>query len=535
MRKLLQRPERRAAEIHHVEMDVLRRIFMRQGQAQRFQQIRFSRTGSAVHKQIAFLGEIDAQRLLALAPRIVEQADRHAEQVAARGPAAEVRPEAFLRTVNIVQVDGIRQRRQPRPFERLDSVRAGHRDDMIDHRLQLGRHFLFGDFLFFARINLLRPAMQRYFVNALGPVFPFEQFALRIIIRAGVGRLEQLENFVVPDLDIRPARLLDHRRVRALDHVFAVRLVLHLETNLELGVAPDLIVDDAGRFLRGQNQMHAKASADPGRADQLLHEIGLILLQLGELVGDHDQVRYRRHARLLGAAPAVVQLLIPVDVVDPIFREHALPAHQFAFDRQQRPRRLVPAEVGDRPDEMGHPFENVGHPAAFIVDQHEHNVMRMIVQRQRDDDALQKFAFPRTGRAGDKPVRAVSGFVHVQVKWVPPGLDADRHAHPLKRLVANPARGHVDFPRRSCAKQFEQRQRDGQRKLGGRVFDAQRRQPPGRLIQLGEVGLVGKEGGFLPGFPIRQLPGFALQQHDLTAVHRQVGRALGDKHRRHAQ
>ena len=81
--------------------------------------------------------------------------------------------------------------------------------------------------------------------------------------------------------------------------------------------------------------MDAKTSADPGRADQVVHEFRLLLFQLGEFVGNNEQMGQGfRH--LTGA----VKPLIAVDihgafVGDALYLvEYPLAPGELALDRQ---------------------------------------------------------------------------------------------------------------------------------------------------------------------------------------------------------
>ncbi|MNJ38065.1 hypothetical protein D3C77_329040 [compost metagenome] len=152
------------------------------------------------------------------------------------------------------------------------------RNNVLDHALQLGRHLLQRNLLFFQRINLFRSTMKGNFINAFRAILALQHFTFRVVIRSRIRRLEQFKDLIIAHLDIGAARLFDHGRIRPFDHVFTVCLILNLQTDFEFGVAPNLIIDNPCRLLRGQNQMDAKASADPRRTHQLLHELRLILL-----------------------------------------------------------------------------------------------------------------------------------------------------------------------------------------------------------------------------------------------------------------
>ncbi|MMZ64594.1 hypothetical protein D1872_269370 [compost metagenome] len=79
MRQFLEYPQRVAAEIHQVEVRLIRRVSLGDRHAQRFEKHGFSRSRRAVDEQIAFPRKIDLQHVLALIPRIVHPPDRHRE------------------------------------------------------------------------------------------------------------------------------------------------------------------------------------------------------------------------------------------------------------------------------------------------------------------------------------------------------------------------------------------------------------------------------------------------------------------------
>ena len=170
----------------------------------------------------------------------------------------------------------------------------------------------------------------------------------RVVGRPRPCRLAHLEELVEADLHVEAAGRRERRRVRPLDDLHAVGLLLHLEADAEAAVGPDLVVDHARRLLGGQDEVHAEAAADARRAHELAHELRLLALQLGELVRDDQQVRQR-----LGDRAVAIQALVLVDV--DVARaggraglvEERLPPLQLALDRDQRAVDRGPVEVGD--------------------------------------------------------------------------------------------------------------------------------------------------------------------------------------------
>ena len=118
--------------------------------------------------------------------------------------------------------------------------------------------------------------------------------------------------------------------------------------------------------------MDAQGPAYPGSADDLLHEVGIFGLQLGEFVHYHYQVGHR----LLHLA-AFVELYVVVDMVDAASGKHLLTVHQLGLYGHEGAVYLPSVYVGDGPHQVGQVGELVGHAAALEVDDDEAYVIRM--------------------------------------------------------------------------------------------------------------------------------------------------------------
>ena len=70
--------------------------------------------------------------------------------------------------------------------------------------------------------------------------------------------------------------------------------VLQAQGEAQVGVGPDVVVDDAGRALRGQHEVDAEAAAALGDADERGQEAGQLGGQRGELVDHDDESGERR-------------------------------------------------------------------------------------------------------------------------------------------------------------------------------------------------------------------------------------------------
>ena len=74
--------------------------------------------------------------------------------------------------------------------------------------------------------------------------------------------------------------------------------------------------------------MHTEGTPDTRDRDQLLDEVWLVDLELGELITDQEEVRQR-----LGRFTEFKFLLVLVDMVDPKLAKEALPTMDLRIDR----------------------------------------------------------------------------------------------------------------------------------------------------------------------------------------------------------
>ena len=211
--------------------------------------------------------------------------------------------------------------------------------------------------------------------------------------RAAPAALAQQEHLVVAHLQIVAARAGQGCRLGALEHAAAVRLVLHLQADAEAGVALDLSVNDARGLLRGQDQVHAQASADAGRADQLVHEVRLLLLEFGKLVRHDDDMLHR-----LGHRALAEELLIAVDVQVALLEAvaHLLEDALAAFELRGKGVHgavdaHAAAQVVDDAHHMGQGLQGIGHAAALVVDQHEADLQGAVCHRHGKQVGDDKF------------------------------------------------------------------------------------------------------------------------------------------------
>ena len=132
---------------------------------------------------------------------------------------------------------------------------------------------------------------------------------------------------------------VERRRHRGPEHVGAVGLVRHPKCQAQVGVGPQVVLDDAGGALGGEDQVEPEGAAPLGHVDHPIHELGHLLDQGGELVDDDHQA-----GRRLGITGALQleQVLGPLAVEDPL----AVP--QLGGEGAQRASHQVRAQVGDQ-------------------------------------------------------------------------------------------------------------------------------------------------------------------------------------------
>ena len=76
---------------------------------------------------------------------------------------------------------------------------------------------------------------------------------------------------------------------RVADDVARVRLVGHAQRDAEVGVRPQVVLDDAGRALGRQDEVQAERAAALGDVDDAVDELGHLPREGGELVDDEHQ------------------------------------------------------------------------------------------------------------------------------------------------------------------------------------------------------------------------------------------------------
>ena len=204
---------------------------------------------------------------------------------------------------------------------------------------------------------------------------------------------------------------------RRTDDLLALLLVGDAEAHAQAHVGIDLAGDDAAGPLRRQEQMHTDRPTGPGDGDQPVQLLGGLVLQLGELVGDHDEAWHRGrrpagdgHVALDGSGPGRLQ-------------EPDAAAHLGLQQRQGPVEGSGVVEVGGERHRMRQPDEGPVVPTSLEVDEEEGEVVGVVLQRQRRDERLDELALARTGRARHQRMGAVTRQVEGDGAF---GADPDR-------------------------------------------------------------------------------------------------------------
>ena len=76
-----------------------------------------------------------------------------------------------------------------------------------------------------------------------------------MINRATPPGLKKLIYLVVSYLQVTSPDLCQVGRIRFMEYIIGVLLILYSQAELESGVAPDIVIHCSAGFLRGQNKM----------------------------------------------------------------------------------------------------------------------------------------------------------------------------------------------------------------------------------------------------------------------------------------
>ena len=316
-----------------------------------------------------------------------------------------------------------------------------------------------------------------------------------VIHGAAPAGLEELIDLIIAHLQIAASGLGQIGRIGLVEHILTVLLVGHPQTQAELGIGPDIVVDGAGGLLGRQDQMDTQASTHLGHGDQLPHKLRLLPLQLRKLIDD-DEHMGDGQAGLAGFH----QLGVAVDVVDTVLVEDPLTAHILTLDGNHGPVDLVAGEVGDGAQHMGQIVKEVCHAAALEVDDEEAHIQGTVIDGQGEDVGLQGLGLTGAGGTGDEAVGAVVLFMDVQIAGCAAHLPAHHGLHGLVGTVLLPVVQDIQILELVDTQHLEEGQRIGQIAAAAVFCHPDVGDPAGKL--LGGTGADIVEFDLLGGFSV---------------------------------
>ena len=185
---------------------------------------------------------------------------------------------------------------------------------------------------------------------------------------------------------------------RVVDDILRVGFVRHPQRDAQVGVGAQVVLDHAGRSLRGHDEVDAEGPAALGDVDDAVHELGNLAGERGELVDDEHESR-----RGFGIAP----LLQLEEVLGLLAVEQMLAMVQLGTQARQRAAHQVRAEVGDEPDAVRQ-LDAIGERrAALVVDEEEGDAVGAVRGRHAEHPRLKELRLAGAGRPADEGVRSL--------------------------------------------------------------------------------------------------------------------------------
>lgn len=133
---------------------------------------------------------------------------------------------------------------------------------------------------------------------------------------------------------------------RIAEDIVGILLVGHPQGDPQVGVGAQVVLDDARRALRREDQVQPERAAALRDADDAVDELRHLPDERGELVDDDDQARW---------TVGVAGLLQGQQVLGVLGLQQALAAHELGPQAAQHAPHEVRVEVGDEPDAVRQP------------------------------------------------------------------------------------------------------------------------------------------------------------------------------------
>ena len=430
----------------------------------------FSGAAGAVKGDVPRPGKIYRQGPLLLGIDIVDHAQRCGRQT----PAA---------CGNGGQQDLFGQNIQPQRVDRKAFFMAQCRQ-LGDHSFQLGLVGLFGHVQFCGVYwigSVIGHLDGDFVIGHIGPRGG--------VFGAAVSRLDALINFIVPHLQVHPARIFNHGCVRLVQHVGAVLFVCHPQADFEVGVAHNLGVHNAGRLLGGQNQVNAQAAAHLGHVDQLGQKFWLLGLELGKLIHNDNQMGQR-----FAEPPGFIVFVVRVNV-DFVHTQRAgglveadLAGVDFCLQGDQRTVEDAARQVGNGGGQMGQArrilFGHKGprHVAALEIHQNKGHFFGAEMNGQGQHKGLKKFALARTAGAGHQAVAPVVILMDIQAEYFAAGHHTDGRSQRFGRIVIIPVSFNIQIFYIARFVHLQEGNAIHNAQASGIIPDGKLRQSPGKVL-----------------------------------------------------
>ena len=171
------------------------------------------------------------------------------------------------------------------------------------------------------------------------------------------------------------------RRVVA-DHVGRVSCILDAQSDAQIGVGANVLVEHAARSLRREQKVDAEAASPLGDTKESADEVRLLDDQRCEFIDHDDEPGQHVHSPVSIHRPAVL-----AEVVRPDRPQEHLTAAEFGLQAAQRPGRESVVEVGHQTNGVREGSTRIERRTALVVDQHERDRLRTGASRKTEHQA----------------------------------------------------------------------------------------------------------------------------------------------------
>ena len=201
-----------------------------------------------------------------------------------------------------------------------------------------------------------------------------------LIRSSGPGGLDQRENFCLfggSDSYISSSCLCNHRRIRFMNHHLAGGSILHLHTNLILGIIPGSLIYCICRTLGSQNQMYAQRTSFCSYGVNHFFDNRSFLDQLFKFI-KYDQKSWHRFFKLT----LVISFYVLLDILCTYRSKNGFSSPQLMLQRLKTSVNPT-ANIRNNSTNMWKLFKRCCRTSAFIINHYKRNILRMIITCNR--------------------------------------------------------------------------------------------------------------------------------------------------------